>query len=103
MILYPGFNIIIIPKKPKNADKTFILLDFSFRTKMDPKIISIGVIKDIAVTSDKATNLIAKKKEVKAQIFKKALTKCKYLYLEINTVLSFKNKGTIKIKPKRLL
>jgi len=31
---------------------------------MDPKIISIGVIKDIAVTSDKATNLIAKKKDV---------------------------------------
>ena len=51
----------------------------------------------------KSPILIAKKNDVKAQIFKKALTKCKYLYAEMNTVLSFKNKGKIIIKPKRLL
>ena len=47
----------------------------SLRNNIDPRIIKSGVIKDIEITSDNATDLKAKKKQVNAKIFRKALKK----------------------------
>jgi hypothetical protein len=65
--------MIKIPKKPNNENKTWFLVGVSFKKRIEPIIIKRGVRKEIETTSDKFIDLKAKKKEVKAKIFRKAL------------------------------
>jgi hypothetical protein len=69
----PGFKIINIPMNPINEKIICFFVGVSFKNIIEPRIIRSGVIKDIDTTSDKETDLKAKKKEVNANIFKKAL------------------------------
>ena len=63
----------------------------------------IGVIKEIATTSDKIAYFIAIKKATKEQIFKNALKKCKKKKLDLKIFLSLRNNGMTKINPNKHL
>ena len=79
------------------------MVGFSFKNKTEPKMIKIGVINEIAITSDKIAYLIARKKETKEHIFKNARKKCRKKKLDLNIFLSLRNNGITKINPNKHL
>ena len=67
-----------MPIKPINEKIMWFLVGISFKNKIEPRIIRSGVTKEIDTTSESEADLKARKKDVKANIFRKALTIWRY-------------------------